>query len=246
MTLETMTTNRFATSSLVGKFINISDEEESKYMRSDKFKALVSGDTMTAERKFGGTFEFNPQAKMVFATNEMPTFDGVNYGIRRRVFIIPFRRTITLEERDPFISERFIPSELQGIMRWAMEGLVRLRRNGYRFSTSVTATTALESFEEESSTVVGFIKEAYTLEGSSETTPIITNNDIYDGYKNWCVRNGKKNVASLRFFKDANRMFPKLRDLAVKTRMDGKFVRGYHLIDVVDVDAQLSVDDLKF
>ncbi len=222
MTLETLTMRTFATSALVGKYVNVSNEEESKYMKSDKFKALVTGDYMTAEKKFGDPFEFAPQAKLVFSTNEMPTFDGVNLGIRRRIKIVPFNHTISKEERDTKILDKLLP-EMPGIIRWALEGAKRLIENAFEFTESDAAKIARGDFEEESSSVVGFFRETYDPEQAGFQSSI----EMYDAYKAWCIGNGKKPVAKLRLFKDLNRMFPALK--SKKQYIEGRQVRGYSI-----------------
>lgn len=222
MSLEELTMNSFRTSNLVGKFLNLSNEEESKYMKSDKFKALVTGDSMTAERKFGDPFEFSPQVKLVFSTNEMPTFDGVNHGIRRRIKIIPFHHIVTKAERDPYIVDKILP-EMPGIVSWALIGAQRLYEHGFEFTVSESSELAKEEFEEESSTVVGFFKETYDINVAGFQPA----QDMYEAYKSWCVANGKKPMAKLRVFKDMNRMFPELK--AKRQYVSGRQVRGYEI-----------------
>jgi len=238
MTLENLTMSNFAASALVGKYLNMSNEEESKYMKSDKFKALVTGDYMTVERKFGDPFEFAPQVKLIFSTNEMPTFDGVNHGVRRRIKIVPFHHTVTSEERDPEIVSKMLP-EMAGIIRWAIEGAKRLRDNGFEFTEPASAKLAKEDFEEESSSVVGFFKETYDIEAQGFQPAT----EMYKGYQVWCPANGKKPVAKIRFFKDLLRMFPALK--TKRARVEGRVVRGYN-IGFAPGEGPVSPEDVNF
>lgn len=227
MTLEKLTVHKFAASFIVGKYVNITNEEESKFVKSDTFKAIVSGDVITAERKFGLSFEFAPAIKLIFSTNETPTFDALNHGIRRRVKIIPFNRTITPEEQDPFLKDKLL-AELPGITRWALDGLARLRANRYKFTmTSEAVASAVAAFEEESSAVVGFVNDTYDWQKVS--TAFVSNEDMFEKYKAWCSKNNKKSKARIGMFKDLNRMFPAIADRMERRKVGGRTIRGYYV-----------------
>jgi len=166
MSIQTLTTNRFAPSNLIGKKLNVCNEEESKYLKADKFKAMVTGDSIDAERKFGASFSFKPKAKFLFATNEMPTFDGLNIGIKRRIKIIPFHKIFTDEEQDKDLTEKLL-TEIGGVIGWAIIGAQRFVSNGYRFSNSKVADNAKAEFEDSVSSALAFFNESYTLEEST-------------------------------------------------------------------------------
>src|ERR1035437_2170528 len=125
--IEALTTNKHATYGLVGKSVNICSEEESDYIKSDKFKALVTGEPVDIEPKFGNATSGVLPIKFIFATNEMPTFNGFNNGLLRRMVIIPFFRTIAEDKRDVEMTSKLLV-ELPSIVGWALEGAKRLDR----------------------------------------------------------------------------------------------------------------------
>ena len=86
---------------LVGKTANLSNELSStKAIASDKMKAVISGDVVSAKRVYRPVYQFTPQALHLFATNILPSFhDGVDEGIRRRFVAVSFTETIS--ESDP-------------------------------------------------------------------------------------------------------------------------------------------------
>ena len=72
---------------LAGKVANLTSElSSSRSIASDKMKAVISGDVVSAKRVYHPVFHFKPEALHLFAANILPTFhDGVDEGIRRRL-----------------------------------------------------------------------------------------------------------------------------------------------------------------
>ena len=117
---------------LSGSLANISIETNAKSEVYDNtFKAVVTGDTISADAKYGQPFEFKPFCKLVFSTNNMPRVDDKTEGFYRRLLIIRFERQFSKEERDPKLKYKIVKGELDGVFIWALEGLRRLRKRGY-------------------------------------------------------------------------------------------------------------------
>jgi len=200
MTIQTLTTNQFAASNLIGKRVNICNEEESKYLQSSTFKSLITGETMQVERKFEKQFSFTPTTKYLFASNRMPNFEGLNHGLRRRIIIIPFNKIFEEHEQNKNLNEELL-NEMPGIINWAMDGAKRLKENNYKFTqTKATDETKME-FEESISSSVMFFRENFTPDDNG----FLTNKEIYREYKDWCYENGKKQTASNKFHKDVTK-----------------------------------------
>lgn len=237
MSLQFLTTDQFATSNLIGKKINICNEEESKYLRSDKFKALISGDLIDAGRKFEGRLAFRPRTKYLFASNVLPTFDGFNYGMKRRIIIIPFNRTFTEEERDVDMAEK-LRAELPGVVAWAIEGAKRLVDNNYVFTkTEATEEMAVE-LQNFISSAIMFFRESYVKVESKDSKYFISNEKLYKEYVDWCDKHGKKKMSSHVFLKDIrnNLDVPEM----VGTE-NGQLKRGMH-VRQYSLEEELSLD----
>lgn len=197
MSIQTLTLNQFATSGLVGKKVNLCNEEESKYLRSDKFKALISGDLIQAERKYEGQFTFRPQTKYIFASNQMPTFDGINHGIRRRMMIVPFKRIFKPEEQNKELADELL-KELPGIVGWALKGAERLVKNNYRFTYSLAVSESAIEFENYTSSSLMFFRENY----QPDPEGFVDNEDLYKEYQEWCTKTGKRFLSMTHFNRD--------------------------------------------
>lgn len=134
LSLHTLEDDKFASSRLVGKLANICpDLPGSVVDGSSKFKALLGGDRMTAERKFCTSFEFTPIARHLFSANSFPRSKDASHAFFRRWVVIPFDRTFSSADqrsRSVLDAELAAPAELSGMLNKALEVLPDLARRG--------------------------------------------------------------------------------------------------------------------
>lgn len=201
LSIEQMTNSEHATTALVGKRLNICTEEESQFVKSDKFKSLVSGEPTTINYKFGKITRARLPVKYIYATNELPTFSGFNHGLLRRIKIIPFKRTFTDAEQDRTLFEKLLP-ELPLITAWAFQGAKRLVENGYKLSHSEASETSKGDFESILSSAVSFIRDEYT----EKLGEFAYHSDLYTHYTQWCTEVGKKQMSKQNFIRDIGRV----------------------------------------
>lgn len=85
-------------------------------------KKIVSGEEISAEKKFGDFIEFLSKISMiVIASNHCPTFDSMpSESIRRRFFILNITKTFSFREQDPDLFKK-IEAELSGVFNKALE-----------------------------------------------------------------------------------------------------------------------------
>lgn len=209
--IESTTTSRFALASFIGKKINICVEEESDYIKSDKFKALVSGDPVMVEFKYGKRIQWIPTVKHIFATNEMPTFSGFNGGLIRRMKIVPFKRVIPVELRNTKLVDELV-SEMGVIVAWAIQGAKRLIKNNYKFSDPTAVNESSREFTGNLSSAVLFLWEQYEEDGMGN----IYIEDLYETYKFWADKRGKKKQSYYSFLKDINKVLKMKGDFSVR------------------------------
>lgn len=116
---------------LSGKLLNVADEIGARAIAGETFKAVVTGDLVTARPLYQSGMAIASKAINVFATNRLPTFkDGMDRGVRRRLMIIGFDRVIPPEERLPDIGRLIATHELSDLLSWAVTGALRLIQAG--------------------------------------------------------------------------------------------------------------------
>lgn len=185
----------FAVGDIINKRVNISTEEDERFVSGKMFKVLVTGESLRGEHKFGAGYKMRSTCKFLFATNKLPTFDGLDYGLKRRIFIIPFYRKFSPKEQDKRLIEKLIP-EIPGIIGWALEGAKRLEANNFTFSQSKASLGVFNEFEEEMSSAIMFFNENYVVDKEGKTPKA----DLYNHYLNWSKENGKRGMYSRNRF----------------------------------------------
>ena len=118
---------------LAGKLANVTDEiAHWRAVASDKFKRVVTGETVAAKEVYRPVFNFDPIAVHLFATNSLPMFDGgVDGGVKRRVAIIPFERVIPRSERVPSIGTRAAEENGEALLALVVDELKNILKSGY-------------------------------------------------------------------------------------------------------------------
>lgn len=87
--LDELTNNKFASSSIKGKLIDMGSEMTKDYLKDvSSFKQWVTGDEITIEEKFKSKQRINPYAKFIFNANELPKVADKTDGFYRRLHII--------------------------------------------------------------------------------------------------------------------------------------------------------------
>ncbi len=116
ISLQELSSNRFAIGKLYGKNANIFADLESKALNSTGyFKGLTGGDYLTCDRKFRDAFDFKNYAKLLFSCNQIPDSEDQSDAFYRRWLIIPFTKEFKKEEQDPLLLSKLVsPQELSG------------------------------------------------------------------------------------------------------------------------------------
>ena len=182
--LHDLAENRFATADLEGKFANIVYELKSQDIREfDKIKALVSGDTITAERKFQQSFQFRNFAKLIFATNVVPAILDESDAVYRRMVMIEFTACFEKEKKDVKMLEKLL-KEKEGILKMLIERLDKVIENGVRYETDVEKIR--DRYKSYATSWEKFIDE-YVEENS--VTECVFAKDFYEAYLDFCKEN---------------------------------------------------------
>lgn len=169
---------------IYNKIANVCNENEidGKNFNTGYFKAIVGGDSISAEQKGEPVFQFVPTAKMYFAMNNLPRTTDKTEGFYRRLSILSFTQHFSEETRDRDLKEK-LEKELPGIFNWAIIGLRRLRNNGYNFSKCENMRQVVEEYKSEQNPIIKFFEECIEQEKNSEYKE--DNRVVYQTFKNW-------------------------------------------------------------
>lgn len=219
--LENLTTKGFHVQELRFKRLNICSEEQSKYIHAGNFKTITEGTRMHAEIKFGDQISFSPKTKHVFSTNNMPTFDVLDYATKRRIQILPFNKQFLPHETDKtlktkdFKESRFY-KELPAIIAWAIEGGKRLIEHNYTFTTSQLVIEEFEEYESVVSSTVNFFRDSFGKVAADEVdAEFYSIARLYKIYLYWCKNDTNRKPVNANMFKKELRQELKIKQLIV-------------------------------
>lgn len=183
--------NLFYLAELSGARINIVNElPDAEVEAGETFKAVISGDEVTAARKHRDPFSFCPRASHVFACNVLPGTRDQSGGFWRRQALLTFPRTFAESEQDRTIGEQ-LRRELPAIAARVLRAATRLVQRGH-FEMPESSEQALEEWREDSDQVRQWVRECCDVDTAAESTLA----SIYQNYAAWSKAHGHKALAS--------------------------------------------------
>jgi len=185
LTPQQLTGERFAGAELYGKWANIRNDIPAQTVKNTgEFKEITAGDQIKAEQKRKDPFWFEPNAKHLYAANELPSTETDDEAFYRRILLAPFPETVPEAERDKHLDDK-LEAELPGILNWAIEGLQRLVANG-GFTGDRAPGHTQDTWQKWSDSVSRFADAAIDDDGTED----IPKAKIYAAFLEYCRQEG--------------------------------------------------------
>jgi putative DNA primase/helicase len=202
------------------RFVTTTEAEQGKRLSEPLIKQITGNDRMTARFLYGEFFNFVPTFKIFMATNHKPVIKGTDYGIWRRIKLIPFTTRIEEEKQDKHLEEK-LRAESSGILNWLLEGAQRWRKEGLRTPRAILNAT--DEYRGEMDVIGNFLKEC-CIQNPGATIRI---RELFKAYQEWCDENNE-HACSERFFS------LRLKEMGYeRTRTaDARYWRGLGLLSV--------------
>ena len=166
------------------RFVRTNEPNEGSRFNEGLVKQLVSGDVTTARFLYGTEFEFTPKFKLWIATNYRINVRGTDYGIWRRMRLVPFEVKFEGAKADKTLPDK-LRTELPQILGWAIKGAIKWQKEG--FNTPREIEDANKVYKQEMDYVGKFIDDC--------TKPSIIGkekaSDVYQEYAKW-AKNGNE------------------------------------------------------
>ena len=190
--------DRFQTAFLAGMLANIGDDISDEYIDGKEaavIKKVVTGETLTVERKNEDPFNFTPYSTLIFSANEIPNMRDRTGALADRMVIIPFRANFT-KAPDCNLREKLHTREAaEAMLKRAVDGLKRLLKN-QRFTMSKAVEAEKEQFELTNDPIKSFLNDYIQIGDELYREPVSV---IYRNYCLYCSENGYKAVSSNAF-----------------------------------------------
>lgn len=197
--------DRFSTSMMFGKLANLGDDIGDDFLSGTQvstFKKIVTGNRIKAERKGQDPFEFNPYIKMLFSANDIPRMKDKTGAVLRRLVIIPFNATFTVNDPDfdPYIKYELVEQgSIEYLIRVGIEGLRRVIQQNH-FTQSERVDREIKEYEEENNPIAGFIEDQGLNMIENQLTA-----DVYKRYQVFCADNSLTPMSNIVFSKQINK-----------------------------------------
>jgi putative DNA primase/helicase len=207
-TLQSICDDRFTPADLYGRLANIyADLDAHAVQSSGKFKAIVAGDSITVERKFGHPFSFDPFTRLIFSANEPPGTSDQSGAYYKRWLVLPMDHRFPEAKQDPNLRDSLTSArEMSGLLREAVRGLQRLEARG-RFDVPEPGKQATARYRANTDTIVAWGNECLTFGGRER----VRVKDAFENYQAWCGSNNRRSLGRQRFNEHVPDAFPRLR-----------------------------------
>lgn len=187
--------DNFGSGSLYGTHCIIIDDQTAAPLEdSSVVKALTGSGEITMKLKGVDNFLYHYTGTITFNCNAMFYCKGdKGEHVFQRFLIIPCDNIIPEEKRDKDLDEK-LRKEVDGIAKWAIEGLHTLMDNNFSITISEASKQALEEYRANSDTVFRYLKECdkYTLTNKYEDR--VLQKSFNDDYLQWCIDNGYESL----------------------------------------------------
>jgi P4 family phage/plasmid primase-like protien len=169
---------------------------ENKSLSEARVKDLTSGDPITGRFMRQEYFSFFPTHTLWIYGNHKPNIYGNDFGIWRRICLIPF--SVTIKESSiipaPILMAMF-EKEKSGILNWIIEGWREYQRIGLKEPEIIKEQSQI--YKNEQDIIIQFVNENCKLEKNQ----IIKASELYSSYSNWCKNCNERPYKNQKFYK---------------------------------------------
>lgn len=177
---------------LIGCRLALSAETEDGCALAESLvKSLTGGDSITARKLYCDPVQFQPAFKLLMLGNHRPMIRGTDFGIWRRVRLVPFNRIFSEGERDTHLLGK-LKGEAHHILAWMVRGCIEWQRRGLGDVPAIVKAQTADY--RQSQDVIGlWLSECTTSNNQAETT----STELYCNYEFWAKQNGLKPCANV-------------------------------------------------
>ena len=232
--LSTLMEGKFSLPMIENKLLMIDDDMQMAALKeTDVFKSFITNDgKMIMEGKHKALYEGDVYARLLaFSNGNIEALYDKSEAFRRRQLVINVKPKDPDRVDNKTLSREICNEELEGIALWMLEGLKRVKENGYHFDVSERTRKNMQELKKNDNNIILFLEsENYLCFGHDQTS---TTKAIYYAYCQWCDDNFyeafKKSTFEKKFRKVAEKFG--IKPKTVHT-LEGKDARGYEGVSI--------------
>ena len=171
------------------RLVVASEGQDGTRLNEGIIKQITGEDEITARFLHREFFTFKPRFKVVLVTNHKPLITGTDWGIWRRVILVPWSVTIPSEKRDKNLIDKLISSELDGILQWCIHGLQMYQEDGLKLPKIIEMACA--DYRSDSDLIGHWIADKCIVHEDVGATAEV----LYESYSGWARGFGHKPIS---------------------------------------------------
>lgn len=207
---------------LQSRFCVCEEPEEGKRLNESLVKQVTGGSKIAVRRLYEEEYEYQPEFKIWMATNHKPNIRGTDFGIWRRIKLLPFETIIPDEKIDKNM-KFWLREEAPQILAWIVEGAVKWYHDN-DLKEPGEVKTAVKEYRKEMDIIALFIEQCVIID--YDETVGISASELFEVYHAWAKKNNEFDMSSQRFGREMTKKTPE----KVKTNK-GVFYRKIKLTE---------------
>lgn len=198
--LQAVQENRFTPALLAQRLLFLDDDlQTAKLQNTGTFKTLVTAETsILVERKGVDKYPIRPYCRFLGLGNQpLGACYDHSEGFYRRLLVLRCKPVSPERINDPALADALC-EELPGIFNWMLEGLLRLRRQRYRFTVSDASQAYLAAMKQQENNIEEFLSDRTML--AYDPTFSETSANLKLAYQLWCRYNAATPLSDRTLF----------------------------------------------
>jgi putative DNA primase/helicase len=215
------------------RFVTTEEPTEGVRLNEGLLKQLTGGSKITCRFLYGDEFEYLPEFKIWVATNHKPVIRGTDFGIWRRIKLIPFEVNIPKDKVDKNLKYK-LREEFPQILHWAVDGYILWKKEGMLEPDCVVQAT--KEYKQEMDLLAGFLEQCIEIDYT--VTEHFPASSLFRLYAKWAKENKEYEMSSKKFFSEIKKKLPET----------GRNAQGifYNSIKLTDYAESINGKNYKF
>jgi putative DNA primase/helicase len=161
------------------RLVVASETSEGRWLNDATVKTLTGQDKISARLMRQDFFTFTPEFKIFLTTNHQPNIRMGDFGIERRLVMIPFDYTVPADEVDPRLQDK-LKAEKPGIFNWLVKGFKMWEQDGLIIPKVIFLSTV--KYIQENDFLLTFLQDECDTSFPENRVRVRA---LYDKYTDW-------------------------------------------------------------
>ena len=180
---------------VAGASLNVVEElPRNELVHSEAFKAVISGSTVEAARKYGHPFTFMSQAACLFAGNNMPAVSDFSWGFWRRILMVDFPVIISAARADTRLVDKILAADKGALVAWSLKGAERLLAQGH-YTEGEVSKRLVKEWRHSTDSVSEWLSNRGLQQFHSKAGQMVSAITLLADYRSWAVMQGLRPLA---------------------------------------------------